>query len=214
MANVQNVTDLHMSEITNPAEPSKQEAPDPFDLNSLYLSSEAAISVRQVLTIVPVRRPGPHTWVRVHPQSEYQTKYPVALFELRDDQDTEGLHLVDPRIAAGLTMGVDVHPYHLFTTISSGGTLTLWPIRMPGPDGKWHEAHRSSLDAAHAAQEEWTRIRFNKELGAYEQKRPDGEIPEPRWPSESFSQIVEIGFRVRRIRSHDHPLLKRLRGDL
>ncbi len=61
--------------------------PDPFDnLEELKLSQDyvAAAGVRRVLKTVPVRKPGPQEFVRVHPEHRLS---PAALIELRDERE-------------------------------------------------------------------------------------------------------------------------------
>ena len=41
-------------------------------------------------------------------------------------------------------------------------------VRLPGPDGKHLEWHRSAAEAAEAAETRWIRIKANMALGAYE----------------------------------------------
>ena len=51
-------------------------------------------------------------------------------------------------------------------------------------------------------------------LGAYEVYEATAELPEPIWPDVSFRELVEIAFRERLITTHDHPVLRRLRGEV
>ena len=57
---------------------------DPFDLEKLRLDPSAfeAVGGRKLLTTIPVRKPGPQTYVRVHPSPEYRGDFPVV--ELRE----------------------------------------------------------------------------------------------------------------------------------
>jgi hypothetical protein len=63
-------------------------APDPFDLSALRLSQnflETAGVKKQLLT-VPVRKPNPQDFVRVHPDPAYRAD--LLAVELKDDRET------------------------------------------------------------------------------------------------------------------------------
>lgn len=77
------------------------DAPDPFNPASLRLSQDplAATGVKKALIRVPVRRPGPQEYVRVHPGEAYRLD--TAIIDLRDDRET---YLVAPELRAELFM--------------------------------------------------------------------------------------------------------------
>jgi hypothetical protein len=102
----------------------------------------------------------------------------------------------------------------LFTTITRQGVLTLWPVRLPGEDGRHDEWNRSALEAAEMAQERWIRVVANMSLGANEVYEAVGSLPEPEWPEVGFQEILRIAFKDHFINSLDHPVVRRLRGDL
>ena len=59
----------------------------------------------------------------------------------------------------------------------------------------------------------WTRIRWNKSLGAYDIFEASLSIPQPEWPEDvTFQQLIRIGFRDKLIDKEDHPLIAKLRG--
>jgi hypothetical protein len=104
-------------------------------------------------------------------------------------------------------------PATLFLAITRQGVLTLWPVRLPGPDGRHSEWHRSAMEAAQAAQARWIKIRANMGLGAYDIFEAENvNIPDPVWPDETFEEIVRVAFRDRFIDSSEHAVVKRLRG--
>ena len=74
-------------------------APDPFDLNKLRLDQSFVESagVKKLLTKVPVPKPDPQSFVRVHPSEKYRTALAVIL--LKEDSET---FLLPPPIAREL----------------------------------------------------------------------------------------------------------------
>jgi hypothetical protein len=181
----------------------------PFgDLSKLRLDQSYADSagVKKVLMTVPVRKPSRQDFVRVHPENAYRLS-PAAIIELKEDRET---YLVIPEIAMELPGEFDVAT--LFTTINRQGVLHLWPVKLPGPDGKHNEWHRSAAEAAERATSRWVRVTANMSLGAYEIFEAIGGIPDPDWPEISFQEILKVAFRDRVVDRLDHPLIGRLRG--
>ena len=183
-------------------------APNPFDPASLRLDQNFAetVGVKKLLNTVPVRKPNRQDFVRVHPDEAYRLM-PAAIIELKEDRE---VYLVTPLMA--LKLPGEFAAAALFTTINRQGVLHLWPVKLPGPDGKHNEWHRSAAEAAELAMQKWLRITANMSLGAYEVFEATGDLPEPTWPDLPFDKILEIAFRDRIIDRLDHPVVQRLRG--
>src|SRR5437763_675920 len=188
-----------MSESVNTAT-----APDPFDPASLRLDPSYAetIGVRKLLTTVPVRKPNKHEFVRVHPDASRRLT-PAAIIELKEERE---IYILTPPIANELPD--EFAPATLFTTINRQGVLFLWPVKLPGPDGKENEWHRSAREAAEKAKTDWVRIKANMPLGAYELFVAKGDLPDPEWPEISFAEVLQTAFRERYVDNPEHPLIK------
>jgi hypothetical protein len=87
-------------------------------------------------------------------------------------------------------------------------------VKLPGPDGKENEWHRSAKEAAEKALNAWVRIKANMSLGAYELFEARGDLPEPEWPELAFREILRTAFRERYVDRQDHPLIHRLQGEV
>jgi hypothetical protein len=182
--------------------------PDPFNPASLRLDPSYAdtVGVRKLLTTVPVRKPNRQDFVRVHPDPSFRLT-PAAIIEIKEESE---VYLVTPDMAAELPG--EFAAATLFTTINRQGVLHLWPVKLPGPDGKHNEWHRSAAEAAELAMGKWVRITANMSLGAYEVFEATGDLLEPTWPDQAFDEILKIAFRDHIVNNTDHPLIKRLRG--
>jgi hypothetical protein len=179
------------------------------DLTSLKLGQDYAdtVGVKKVLNTVPVGKPNKQDFVRVHPAPEFRLS-PAALIELKDDRES---YLVTPTMAANLPG--EFSACSLFLTTNRQGVLRVWPVKLPGPDGKINPWHQSAADAAERAMTCWVRVTANMSLGAYELFEATGNLPEPKWPEEhSFREILQIAFRGRVVDSPDHPLVLKLQG--
>jgi len=92
--------------------------------------------------------------------------------------------------------------------------LFIWPVKLPGPDGRQNDWHRSAAEAAEIAMNSWSRLKANMSLGAYELSTATGNLPDPEWPDLLFPEILKIAFRNHLVDQLDHPLIKRLQGKI
>jgi hypothetical protein len=184
---------------------------NPFDPAALRLDQSFAdtAGVKKLLTTVPVGKPGRQDFVRVHLDPNYRLT-PAATIEVKEDRE---VYLILPGIAQQLPPG-EFSVVTLYLTINRQGVLRLWPVKLPSPDGRHNEWHRSAAEAAERAMEKWVRVTANMSLRAYEIAEAIKDFPEPEWPDISFPAILKIAFRDRIVDSVDHPLLQRLRGEL
>ena len=138
---------------------------DPFDLSRLRLSQDfiAAAGVKKVLNTVPVRKPSKEWFIQTHPDSAYRIQ--TCVIELKEDSET---YLVDQSLWSELACESTFSPRALMTSINRQGVLFLWPIRLPGSDGRLDAWSRSAMEAAQHAAGKWVRVQANMSLGAYE----------------------------------------------
>jgi len=182
--------------------------PDPFDPANLRLDQSfvETSGVKKLLTTVPVRKPNNQDFVRVHPDAAYRLT--SAIIELKEDRES---YLVPPSIAAQLPG--ECSPVTLYTAINRQGVVFLWPVKLPTPDGKILEWHRSAAEAAERAMDCWLRVKADMALGAYAMYEASSTIPDPIWPTATLKELLKIGFKDRLVDSLDHPVIKRLRGE-
>jgi hypothetical protein len=162
--------------------------------------------VKKLLTTVPVRKPSPQDYNRVHPDPTFRSV--VGLIELKDDRE---IYLLSPAMVQELPG--EFYAATLYTAINRQGVVFLWPVRLPAKDGKQLEWHRSAADHAERAMKVWARIKSNMSLGAYEIIVATKAHDDPVWPEGvTFQNLIEIAFRDRFINRVDHPVAQRLRG--
>jgi hypothetical protein len=184
--------------------------PDPFDPERLRLTQNfsASVGVKKLLTSVPVRKPAKEWWIQTHPSDNYRIQ--TAVLELKEDRE---IYLVDRGLWEGLATEGTFSPRLLVTTINRQGILFLWPIRLPGPDGKIDEWNRSALEAATKAAGAWVRVAANMALGAYDIFETSSQLTSPEWPTTPFNELLRTAFRDKLIDTPDHMVLKKLRGE-
>lgn len=183
---------------------------DPFDLGRLRLSQDfaAGLGVKKALLTVPVRKPAKEWWVRTHPDSTYRLE--TAVLELKEDRET---YLVARELWPDLSSESTFSPRALFTAVNTQGVVFIWPVRLPGADGKIDDWSRSALEAARISQERWVRVQANMALGAYDVSTSEMATA-PAWPEETFQDLLRVAFKGRFIDTPEHTTLKRLRGEL
>jgi hypothetical protein len=179
-----------------------------FDPDLLRLSSDFSekIGVQKAIITIPVRKPNRQEFVQTHPDSSYHLS--AAVIELKEERET---YLIDPSIMDEVSL--EVVPKILITTINRQGVLSLWPIRLPGSDGRIDIWNNSAIEAAQLAKDNWVRVSANMSLGAYDVFKATGNLPEPEWPKMPFTEILEVAFKNQYIDDINHPVLQRLRGE-
>ena len=188
------------------------EAPaDPFDPETLRLSQDFGenFGVKKMIITVPVRKPTKEWFVQTHPDESYRLE--TRILELKDEREN---YLVDPSLWGHLSGESTFGPRLLQTSMTRQGVLFLWPIRLPGIDGKVDSWNQSAMEAAALAQGKWIRLSANMQLGGYDVFQATGVLPDPEWPALTLGEILRLAFKDHRIDSIDHPVLRKLRGEI
>jgi hypothetical protein len=191
------------------APPAKPAALDLFaDLNGLRLSQDfnASLGVKKLFLTVPVRKPAKEWFIRTNPELRIE----IYVLDLKEDRE---VYWVSRELWSELASESTFGPRALYAAMNRHNVLFIWPIRLPGADGKIDDWNRSALEAASMAATKWTRVASNMALGAYDVFQATADWPEPEWPEIPFNEILRIAFKGRVIESLDHPTLKRLRGE-
>jgi hypothetical protein len=142
----------------------------------------------------------------VHPDPDYALD--TGLIELAEDREW---FLAGPEVRG--TLFDEIKPVRLFTVINRQGVVTLWPARLPGPDGRVNPWHSSALEIADLAKSAWMRMAADRSLGAYQAYKAAGDLPDPEWPDRPFNELMRIAFaNGYLISNEDHPVIKRLLG--
>ena len=190
--------------------PEVNPAPNPFDPAALRLDQSYAdtVGVKKLLTTVPVRKPNRQDFVRVHPDPAFRLT-PAAIIEVKEDRE---VYLVLPGMAQQLPGEFSV--VTLYLTINRQGVLHLWPVKLPGLDGKHNEWHRSAAEAAERAMESGYELRRICRSAPMKSSRRLGNFRSRcgrTIPSRKFSRSPSATASWTRA---DHPLVQRLRGAL
>ena len=102
----------------------------------------------KVITTVLVSKPGKQTFFRVNPDPKW--KMQTNILELRGDK-TESF-LLAPSLGAELA--AETVRVELYSCITRQNTFFLWPVKVPGTDGRLNSWHVSAVEAARVAMTE------------------------------------------------------------
>lgn len=203
---------MHPNTNTAP-EPQPQNTPSDIFSDVANLRVDPSMSggptVKKLLTVVPVKKPSKEWFVRTHPDTG---KYCLDALVLELKEESE-VYLIPPALRDALSTETCVHVKRLRLGVNRQGDLFIWPIRLPGVDGKSDPWNESALEAADRAATQWVRLASNRRLGAYE-TTVENISDAPRWPDMPFNELLRIAFKGRVIDTLDHPVLRRLRGEV
>lgn len=177
-----------------------------IDLNAVRLSQDYAAMSRteKLLVHVPVRRPPKHQFIRVHPGEEFRLEVYII------DIDGDDTYLAHPAVIGAVPELVKPVRLHLYVTRL--GAPALWPVKLPGEDGKTNPWHASAAEAAEVAMKKWIRLVPNREVGAYDVIAAESIPTEPMWPQKTMEELVSKAFADKFVDTEDHPLLRELLG--
>jgi hypothetical protein len=189
--------------------PTPEAAPNPFDPAALRLSlnTTEGLGVKKVIATIPVRKPNPQEYIRVHPHPDYRLT--VGVIELKAERE---IYLVTSAIARQIPG--ECYAAMIYTAINRAGVAFLWPVRLPSNDRRRDRWSTSSTEAAEAAMKRWVRIKADLGLGAYEWWEASANIPDPEWPNLTLHQMLQTAFKGGGLVDDlNHPALKQLRGE-
>jgi len=168
-----------------------------FDVDALRLDQNFSdkVSLKRAYLTIPVRKPGPQEFVRVHPAEDMQL--PTMLLEFKEDRES---FLIAPHLWEHISH--EIKQVQLFTAMNRQDVLFLWPINLPGTDGRSNAWNESATRAAAEARTSWIRMKSNLSLGAYDVFVATGQLADPVWPELSFQQILEIDSYTLTLRVH------------
>jgi hypothetical protein len=158
--------------------------------------------------MVPIRKPNKFEWVQFKADETWRIQ--VATLIWKEDQEKH--YVVEPELWASTP---EIIPMLLVTTITTQGTVFFTPVRLPGPDGRHNEWHRTLFEGVQLGMEgKWVRFVANQSLGGYDVWAAAGDLGPPNWPATSFEKLLEVALRDRIIADREHPVLRRLRGEM
>jgi hypothetical protein len=189
----------------NPAQndPRVEQAAGIFaNLAALEMTPTSQIAVREVLSVIAIRRPKDNEFVRA-------SEFSLTTFVWEDKDEGETYFVVPsmrPHIIAGGSMKL------LVLAVNQIATPFIWKVPVVDEYSRrntWNESHR---DIYQTAKKEWVKMVGDRGAGLYRKYLPSGDLQQPRFPDRPFNELLDIAFRGRLIDREDHPIIKAMRG--
>lgn len=170
-------------------------------IDQAYLNE--AIGARQLLLTIPVRKPNRDEFFRVHPVHQLLT----FSLELKAERET---YFITQAVASLVAEFID--PTCLRLCVSRQGVRFLWPVKLPKDDKRGDAWRKSAIEAAEIAVKKWVRISADMNLGAYQVFMASAELGDPKWPTETWPEVLKIALKDKRIDSEEHDVIRQLLG--
>ena len=181
-----------------------------LDRVKVKASQQSVIGVTTEYTVIPIRNPKPDEFFRVTPGEGYSMN--VNILQMKTDNEW---YLVDEDILPEIQLESQLKVMQLYVCVTQNSTPFICLIPLPDSDGKlnsWHESGHKSMEEA---KNFWVRRQADKSNGSYLiTKAINAQLPDPRWPSEPLEDLIEKAFDRYYIDTIDHPVLRRLRGEM
>jgi hypothetical protein len=152
-----------------------------------------------------VDKPPAESWFRVRDDSDFV--FDTYLLHIKTGAD-RGVYQVRADLLPLLKGEKALKPTRLVLCIDRQKELRLWPLRLPGPDGREDDWMTSALAVAELAKRQWVRLVAG--ANGYTSRTTPVALPDPAWPTKSFDELLELAFAKRRIASESDPVLRRL----
>jgi hypothetical protein len=181
-----------------------------IDLSELYVPqgvSEGDISAEKILTNVPIRKAKKAEFVRSHPNLEYRRE-----FYLYEDRDGDGaFYVVSPRLVPEIS--AFVAQYLVVLCVNSNDVPFFFPVKLS--DSKMNAKHKANAQQfVELTKTKWTRRTWNEAASEHDLFVAKNMSKEPTFPDEGIEELLKLAIRGGIITSADHPLYKKLLGEM
>jgi len=179
-----------------------------FSANRLRPVDRPGVSTAEfgLRDVVLVGKPAPQDFVRAYNHPDFAHDFAM----LYDTVNGEFLILAPELIDE---VGPDAKLRRLYTLVDWTGRVILWPLLAPGAAGRIDPYTRSGHAAIVRAYNSWVRLVAVGERGPIIARESTTHHIEPVWPTDYYA-LIEKAFAGRVITTADHPLLRRLRGEI
>jgi hypothetical protein len=171
--------------------------------------------VETLLTPLPIIKIGDvDDWTRLHPsEDDYWTPELCFVSVPIKGAKRDMLHLIDDDLAVQYLSAKKIKRHRLALACKPHDVLFFCIVPSQNLDNSWN---RDALTACNMAQTQWIEATSRRSEGVEGYKidfaQDQGAFPEPKWPSHSLDELLEVTFREANIDYDRHPGLLRLIG--
>jgi hypothetical protein len=180
-----------------------------LDLKSLIVSDDFDPNDEtEVLQRVDVRKPKKQEYVRVHTSPEMCITIAAVITE--ENQET---YLVPPDMRVNVANEYVVIRLHV--AMNRDGEVFLWPLKLQAVGARPNPWTESMARAIATAKQDWVRVSANMAGQRYNiQVANNQQIGNPWRENLSMEDLVSSAFEGRVIDTDDHPVIRKLRGEV
>ena len=189
--------------------------PGKFDLNRFKSKrADTIANVNTLQTGLPAHSMSQaKDFVRLHPDEDYWSPELCFVMVPIKGAKRDSLHLIEEDLAMEFLPSGKVLRFRLVLASKPHDVFFLCRIPTRNLDNPWNRANIAGCEQARTL---WTQATSRGEEGVegylIEVARDPDAFPEPEWPKQSLSDLIDRAFVGRMITSEDHPALLRLVG--
>jgi hypothetical protein len=177
------------------------------DLSKLMADNPVDVDVPAIKAVYSVKKPHPDDFFRAHPSDSMTI--PLVVYISKDGKT----YYVEPAVREAIARRLRVARLVVCSTMDN--EIVLWPVKMPTENGGGSTWYDSAWAAVLKARDKWIRIDSDMSAGQYVVTEKDGPARQPLWPEgESLETILGKAFKGRVIKDLNHPVVKRLKGEV
>jgi len=178
-----------------------------IDLQSIKVDQDfhEKIGVTEKLISLKARKPARQEFVTAQPDSNFSTT--LVLLNFSGDKQT---YVVTKSIAEYVD---DCFMAVVNLAVNTQNEPFLWYVRLDKPGKPVNEWNRTAAIALSEGRKSWVKVVSNSDTHSYRVLFPTVDLGSPKWPEESFEELVNIAFRDRFINDLDHLVIKKLKGE-
>ena len=194
--------------------PPKIEKPSDFLERFRSKRSPTIAGVETLLTALPILRiAGANDFVRLHPSEDYWSPELCFVSVPIKGEKRDLLHLIDEELAMQHLSAKRILRHRLALASKPHDIFFLCIVPSQNLDNLWNA---TAVKACEKATTEWVQVSSRKEEGVEGYKidlaRDPDAFPDPKWPSRTLTELIEVTFRGVTIETDDHPAFLRLIG--
>lgn len=190
--------------------------PSAFDLDKFKSKSASATAgVATLQSALPVLKIAEaKDFVRLHPDEGTYWSVELCFVSVPiKGQKRDTLHLIEEDLAMKHLPSSRIQRFRLALAAKPFDVFFLCYVPTRNLDNTWTA---SNVQACEQAKTLWTQATSRKDEGVEAYKvdvaRDEAAFPDPKWPSQSLYELIEVTFAGRMIEREDHPGILRLIG--
>jgi hypothetical protein len=189
--------------------------PSGFDLNKFKSKrADAIANVATLQTGLPVSNMSQaKDFVRLHPDEDYWSPELCFVMVPIKGAKRDSLHLIEEDLAMRFLASGKILRFRLALATKPHDVFFLCRVPTRNLENSWNQGNIAGCEQAKTL---WTQATSRGEEGVdaylHQVAQDPDAFPEPKWPEQSLSDLIDRAFAGRMIVTEDHPALLRLIG--